>query len=277
MDDIGTNRIIYKIESPRLTSSKMPTISNINNSMSETETTSNFGYYLTIFFFICIVGFIIGLYYFRNHPYVKKVTQYVKDTVSPYTTLSSTFSNVHYQPSYDNNNNSKEDNDNSKEDDTSNKFYTINGYDPVITNDKDNYSYPDSYTSTKDVSLTPTLPTINQTMIKEPESANKVAGATSSYTQKQNFVINQDTKLNPYNDDTLDRALNNFTQPLPGPSADDSYSSIQANKSSSKSGWCFIGEDRGYRSCVEVGENDICMSGDIFPKKDICINPTLRE
>jgi hypothetical protein len=115
-------------------------------------------------------------------------------------------------------------------------------------------------------------------MIKEPESANKVAGSTSSYTKKNDFVINQDTKLNKYNeDDTLDKVLNNATQSMIGPSADDSYSSIQSSKSISKSGWCFIGEDRGYRSCVEVGENDRCMSGDIFPTKDICINPTLRE
>ena len=266
MDNTETNKIIYRIESPRLTSSNMPTISYIDNS----ETTSNCGYYLTIFFLFFIVGFIIGLYYFRNHPYVTKVKKYVKDIVTPYTTFSSTFSNVKYPPSYDD---SKKPN----EDDSSNKFYTINGYDPVIKNEKDNYSYPDSYTSTKDVSLTPTLPTINKSMIKEPESANKVAGATSSFTQKQNFVINQDTKLNPYNDDTLDKALNNSTQSLSGPSADDSYSSIQNSKSSSKSGWCFIGEERGYRSCVEVGENDICMSGDIFPRKEICINPTLRE
>jgi hypothetical protein len=276
MDDIKTNKIIYRIESPRLSSSNMPSISDIDNS----ETTSNVGYYLTIFFFFLIIGIIIGLYYFRNHPYVQKVTKYVKDTVSPYTTFSSTFSNVQYPPSYEtpkkNDSQPKEDNSQPKEND-SNKFYTINGYDPVVNNEKDNYTYPDSYTSTKDVSLTPTLPTINQSMIKQPESANKVAGATSSYTQKQNFVINQDTKLNPYNDDTLDKALNNFTQPLTGPSADDSYSSIQANKSSSKSGWCFIGEERGYRSCVEVGENDSCMSGDIFPRKEICINPTLRE
>ena len=106
---------------------------------------------------------------------------------------------------------------------------------------------------------------------------SKVAGSTSSYTKKNDFVINQDTKLNPYNDDTLDKVLNNATQSMSGPSADDSYSSIQSSKSISKSGWCFIGEDRGYRSCVEVGENDKCMSGDIFPTKDICINPTLRE
>ena len=59
-------------------------------------------------------------------------------------------------------------------------------------------------------------------------------------------------------------------------SADDSYSSIQMSKTASKSGWCFIGEDRGFRSCIRVGENEKCMSGDIFPSQDICINPNLR-
>lgn len=43
-----------------------------------------------------------------------------------------------------------------------------------------------------------------------------------------------------------------------------------------KAGWCFIGEDRGHRSCVKVGENDRCMSGDIFPTQAVCINPNLR-
>lgn len=41
-------------------------------------------------------------------------------------------------------------------------------------------------------------------------------------------------------------------------------------------GWCYMGTDRGYRSCIEVGVNDVCMSGSIFPNKDICINPNIR-
>jgi len=57
-------------------------------------------------------------------------------------------------------------------------------------------------------------------------------------------------------------------------SADDSTSTIQSG--SQKSGWCYIGEDRGFRSCAEVGINDTCMSGDIFPSQEICVNPTLR-
>ena len=58
---------------------------------------------------------------------------------------------------------------------------------------------------------------------------------------------------------------------------DDSGSSMQQSKGSSKSGWCFVGEDRGFRSCVNVGMNDECMSGEIFSTKELCVNPSLRE
>lgn len=60
------------------------------------------------------------------------------------------------------------------------------------------------------------------------------------------------------------------------PEADDSTSLTQ-RKPKSKAGFCYIGEDRGFRSCIEVGEGDVCMSGDIFPTQAICINPNLRE
>jgi hypothetical protein len=57
------------------------------------------------------------------------------------------------------------------------------------------------------------------------------------------------------------------------PTPDNSNSSIQKPQ---KSGYCYIGSEKGFRSCVYVGKNDTCMSGDIFPSKDICINPKLR-
>lgn len=43
-----------------------------------------------------------------------------------------------------------------------------------------------------------------------------------------------------------------------------------------KSGFCYIGEDRGFRSCIEVGESTKCMSGEIFPTREVCVNPSLR-
>jgi len=63
---------------------------------------------------------------------------------------------------------------------------------------------------------------------------------------------------------------NNFI-PIP----DDAGSITQMSQN--KAGYCYIGEDRGFRSCIEVSENDTCMSGQIFPTRAICINPNLRK
>ena len=62
----------------------------------------------------------------------------------------------------------------------------------------------------------------------------------------------------------------------PNPKPDVASSSSQSSKIAKKSGYCFIGEDRGFRSCVHVKKGDTCMSGDIFPNEAICINPKLR-
>ena len=62
------------------------------------------------------------------------------------------------------------------------------------------------------------------------------------------------------------------TEPMP----DDAMSSTQRS-SSGKAGYCYIGEDRGFRSCIQVKEGDTCMSGEIFPSNAICVNPSLRE
>ena len=90
--------------------------------------------------------------------------------------------------------------------------------------------------------------------------------------------VNTQSNFDPYSDNSLNKALNNASTSFSQsnvPVADDSYSST-IQSSNNKSGWCYIGEERGYRTCLQVGENDTCMSGDIFPSRDICINPSLR-
>jgi len=62
------------------------------------------------------------------------------------------------------------------------------------------------------------------------------------------------------------------SEPLP----DDATSSTQRS-GPTKSGYCYIGEDRGFRSCISVKDSDVCMSGQIFPSNEICVNPSLRE
>ena len=50
-----------------------------------------------------------------------------------------------------------------------------------------------------------------------------------------------------------------------------------SNNINKKVGYCYVGSDRNVRTCVSVGENDTCMSGEVFPTRDICINPNLKE
>ena len=80
----------------------------------------------------------------------------------------------------------------------------------------------------------------------------------------------RDKKLEQSIDAGNFKGLNNFPQHEP----DETDSKVQEK---SKKGWCYIGTDRTFRSCIKVNESDKCMSGKIFPTKDICINPSLRQ
>ena len=44
-----------------------------------------------------------------------------------------------------------------------------------------------------------------------------------------------------------------------------------------KAGWCLVGNENGARKCAEIGVNEDCMSGSIFPTKDLCLNPNIRK
>ena len=60
------------------------------------------------------------------------------------------------------------------------------------------------------------------------------------------------------------------------PRPDDAGSSTQRSRVSLKSGYCYIGEDRGYRSCLKVQSDDECVSGQVYSSKEQCVHPGLR-
>ena len=98
--------------------------------------------------------------------------------------------------------------------------------------------------------------------------------SVSSSLPKQSITPQQDITIN----NTLNKALNTAQQSQQGGSNED-YEAHEASSSvhsAGKAGWCFVGEDRGFRTCAEVGVNDDCMSGDIFPSQELCVNPNLR-
>lgn len=133
-----------------------------------------------------------------------------------------------------------------------------------------------------------------QTVNVSAEGAKAVVGGTANainagLTSVQNVVPNnasssvqtqsvQNTIQQPdiMANNTLNKALNskNLQEQNNEYQANEAPSSIGG--SSGKAGWCYIGEEKGFRSCAQVGVNDECMSGDIFPSQEICVNPNLR-
>ena len=80
--------------------------------------------------------------------------------------------------------------------------------------------------------------------------------------------ISNDAKLQ------LDKTINNSKKSYSEPSADTSVNPIQKPITSSKQNWCLVGEYEGKRGCIEVNDDSKCMSGQTFPSRQLCMNPT---
>ena len=74
----------------------------------------------------------------------------------------------------------------------------------------------------------------------------------------------------------IDNALNNApASKVEPPQPTPSENPIQKPISSGKTNWCLVGEYMGRRGCIEVNENDKCLSGQVFPSNALCLNPNL--
>ena len=81
--------------------------------------------------------------------------------------------------------------------------------------------------------------------------------------------------VNPDAVSGLDGTLNASVKSVykePAPSTTENP--VQKPIASSKSGWCLVGEYEGKRGCVAVGQQDRCLSGQVFPSQVTCMNPT---
>lgn len=103
---------------------------------------------------------------------------------------------------------------------------------------------------------------VSQGPIPSPITSQGIQPSNNTENNSLNRAINRQ------------QALEGGLSKGPNYNADDSASTIQ--KTSGKSGWCYIGNDNGTRTCARVGENQMCMSGDIFPTSEVCVNPNLR-
>ena len=102
-------------------------------------------------------------------------------------------------------------------------------------------------------------------LINKGDSVRPPASAPAPYQEETNREKQRQESVRK----ALEHALKNQN-----PVADDATSRLRIPRT--KSGYCYIGEDRGFRSCIEVTKDMKCMSGDIFPTRAVCVNPRLR-
>ena len=79
--------------------------------------------------------------------------------------------------------------------------------------------------------------------------------------------------------DDIDKSINSGKKMLgiDEPDATPGSSPIQNPFSTNKNQWCLVGDKNGARDCASVDEADKCMSGQLFPEKAMCLNPTLSQ
>jgi hypothetical protein len=126
----------------------------------------------------------------------------------------------------------------------------------------------------EDVATTTTTKTTTATTAPSTSATARPSAQKASSSQKGSMPVQQQIQeagsVYEWNQGSLDSALNDAAkQPEPMPNE-------TANYTTGKAGWCFIGDDRSTRACAQVGVNDMCMSGDIFPTQEVCMNPNLR-
>ncbi len=104
---------------------------------------------------------------------------------------------------------------------------------------------------------------------------NKTADVTADVA-KHGIDIAEGTVQNIGNiligDDAIGKPSSKNKRTLKEPEADAPEDTIQKSLSSSKTKWCLVGEYQNKRGCIDISESDKCMSGQIFPNENMCLN-----
>lgn len=79
------------------------------------------------------------------------------------------------------------------------------------------------------------------------------------------------------NPPSLDVKINQGATKLAEPTPDKTENPIQNAPAAAKKSWCLVGEYQGRRGCIEVSDQDKCISGQVFPEQKMCLNPNLSQ
>ena len=116
--------------------------------------------------------------------------------------------------------------------------------------------------------------TANKAIDDTVDGAQKVLGGTPLEKDEESDEESEDDD-DKTGEKALDKAIDLAPQKKSVVEADEAGSKTPGK--TGKAGWCYIGEDRGFRSCARVGRQQECESGEYFSRKELCENPDMRE
>jgi hypothetical protein len=128
-------------------------------------------------------------------------------------------------------------------------------------------------------------PTINQILSAVGYTSGTVLNQTTNVVEKtaKTGVDIAGGAVHSVGNLLIDAGKNSIIKPSepvnpPTPPAPDTTENpIQKPISAAKTNWCLVGEYEGRRGCIEIGEHDKCISGQVFPNQKMCLNPNLSQ
>jgi len=107
--------------------------------------------------------------------------------------------------------------------------------------------------------------------------ASTSTAAINVLENKPDKAINNNNNLFQPSNSTLDSNTNSIISNTILSKQDDDDPDPYTSEITGKSRYCFVGIDNNVRSCLEVSSSDKCMSGNIFPSMELCVNTSLRD
>lgn len=88
------------------------------------------------------------------------------------------------------------------------------------------------------------------------------------------FIASSLPSINNASKKGIDSTLNISPIHVNNPNTDTTSSTIQNPISSTKTNWCLVGDYAGKRGCIQISDQDTCLSKQVFPNQQMCLNPT---
>ena len=93
------------------------------------------------------------------------------------------------------------------------------------------------------------------------------SGTTDGINLLENTLKKDSSVVNTENNDTVTDKVKFDPDDEPEP----------VKSTNQQGGYCYVGKINDTRHCAKVTNKSLCMSGDIYPTKDLCVNPGVRN